>query len=207
MDLSAHRPRPLLRSPAAAVACGLGLGACRLLAGAAAADAAVPPPAPARPGAEAGATRISVDVWFADISAIDSPAQTFSANLVLVLRWRDAGLAHRDAQTRTYVVGDIRHPRWMIANEGADVRRSLPETLDVAPDGTVAYRQRVTPLAEHLNLHRFPFDADDFRVHVACRPPAGGGRVRAGGRRRGGGAAVRGGAAGTCASRTGGSRR
>lgn len=161
-------PPPLDR-PCRRLRAALGLGASLLLTGAAAAaGASVPlPPAPTRPGAEAGATRISVDAWFADISAIDSSAQTFSASLVLVLRWHDPGLAHRDAETRTYAVGDIWHPRWMIANEGADVRRSLPETLDVEPDGTVVYRQRVLgSFSEQLNLHRFPFDADDFRVHV-----------------------------------------
>lgn len=147
----------------------LGLASYLLLASAGwAAGAPAPiPPSPPRPGAESGATRISVDAWFADISKIDSAAQTFSANVVLVLRWHDPGLAHRDAETRTYAAGDVWHPRWMIANEGDSVRRSLPETLDVAPDGTVVYRQRlIGSFSELLNLHRFPFDQDSFRVHL-----------------------------------------
>jgi hypothetical protein len=164
-----HPPleRSLARGARALAALALAAGLLLSSTDSAAGASAAMPPAPPRPGAESGATRISVDAWFADISAIDSSAQTFSANLVLVLRWHDTSLAHRDAETRTYALGDVWSPRWMIANEGVSVRRSLPETLDVAPDGTVVYRQRVIgSFSEQLNLHRFPFDADTFRVHL-----------------------------------------
>jgi hypothetical protein len=108
-----------------------------------------------------------VDAWFADVSGIDSARQTFSANLVLVLRWRDPSLAHRHAETRTYALEKIWHPRWLIANEADSVRRSLPEAVDVAPDGSVVYRQRLLgAFSQALDLHRFPFDRETFRVHL-----------------------------------------
>jgi hypothetical protein len=135
---------------------------------ASASEAPVPlPPSPQRPGVASGATTISVAAWFADISKIDSAAQTFSANLVFVLRWHDASLAHPGTETRTYALGDLWHPRWLIANEGESVRHSLPETIDVAPDGSAVYRQRVLgSFSQALNLYRFPFDHARFRVHL-----------------------------------------
>lgn len=145
------------------------LALCILLAPAApASDAPVPlPPSPQRPGAASGATKISVAAWFADISKIDSAAQTFSANLALVLRWHDPRLARSETDTKTYALGDLWHPRWLIANEGASVRHSLPETIDVTPDGSAVYRQRVLgSFSQALNLHQFPFDHARFRVHL-----------------------------------------
>jgi hypothetical protein len=141
-----------------------------LCAGSAAAAARAPaplPPAPPRPGAEAGPTRVFVGAQFADITRIDSASQTFSANVALVLRWRDPTLAHRDARTRTHALADVWHPRWLVANEGESLRRSLPETVDVAPDGTVVHRQRlVGTFSQSLDLRRFPFDHETFRVHL-----------------------------------------
>ena len=160
---------PSPRSRRAIQLFALGLVACLVLGPArATADAPAPlPPSPPRPDAETGPTRVSVAAWFADVSKIDSAAQTFSANLVLALRWSDPSLAHRDAETRTYALGDVWYPPWLIANEGDSVRRSLSETVDVAPDGSVVYRQRlIGSFSEALDLHRFPFDHESFRVQL-----------------------------------------
>lgn len=125
------------------------------------------PASPRRPAADAGPTRIFVDAWFADISAIDSAEQSFAANLALVLRWSDRRLAHAAAETRTYATDELWHPRWLIANEGGDVRRSLPEVVDVTPDGQAVYRQRLLgSFSQALDLHRFPFDRATFRIHL-----------------------------------------
>lgn len=125
------------------------------------------PPSPQRPGAASGATKISVVAWFADISNVDSAAQTFSANLFFMLRWHEPSLVRRGTETKTYALGDLWHPRWLIANEGESLRLSLPETVNVAPDGSAVYRQRVFgSFSQALNLHRFPFDRARFRVHL-----------------------------------------
>jgi hypothetical protein len=47
-----------------------------------------------RPNADAGPTQISVGIWMADISNIDSAQQNFTAELAVVLRWEDSRLAH-----------------------------------------------------------------------------------------------------------------
>jgi hypothetical protein len=125
------------------------------------------PPTPPRPDAEAGPTKVSYVIWIGDINQIDSAAQTFSANLVLFIRWRDPQLAHAGPGTKQYALDSIWNPRLVITNEAGEVERSLPETADVAPDGTVIYRQRlIGSFAQNLNLRAFPFDRDTFRVQI-----------------------------------------
>jgi hypothetical protein len=127
------------------------------------------PPTPPRPDAEAGPTKVSYAVWIGDITQIDSVAQTFSANLVLVLRWRDPHLAHDGPGTKQFSLDSIWHPRIVIANEAGEVEHSLPEIADVAPNGTAIYRQRlIGSFAQSLNLRAFPFDRDTFRVQIVA---------------------------------------
>jgi Neurotransmitter-gated ion-channel ligand binding domain/Neurotransmitter-gated ion-channel transmembrane region len=125
------------------------------------------PPTPPRPEAEAGPTKVGYLIWIGDITKIDSAAQTFSANLVIFLRWRDPRLAHAGPGTKQFSLDSVWNPRLVIANEAGEVQRSLPEVVDVAPDGTVIYRQRlIGSFAQSLNLRAFPFDHDTFRVQI-----------------------------------------
>jgi hypothetical protein len=120
-----------------------------------------------RPPAEDGITKLSVGIWVGDITHIDSVAQTFSANLALVLRWKDRRLAHSEAGMKEYDLAGIWYPRWIIANEIGGLERSLPEKVEVAPDGSAIYRQRlVGSFAQGLDLRAFPFDHDTFRIHL-----------------------------------------
>lgn len=125
------------------------------------------PPAPLRPDAAVGPTKLSVGIWVGDISRIDSVSQTFTANFLLVLRWRDAQLAHDQPGIKRYQLDEIWHPSWIIVNEAGSVEHSLPEVAEVAGDGSVIYRQRlVGSFAQALDLREFPFDQGTFRVHL-----------------------------------------
>jgi len=125
------------------------------------------PPAPLRPEAEAGPTQISMAMWITDISRIDSVAQSFSASVVLYLRWHDPRLAHHETGVKQYAVANVWTPQWVIVNEASSLARSLPEIVTVTPDGTVSYHQRlVGSFAQVLDLRHFPFDRDTFRVHL-----------------------------------------
>jgi hypothetical protein len=46
-----------------------------------------------RPAPDSGPTEISVGMWVVDISSIDSAQQTFTAEIAVVLRWKDPRLA------------------------------------------------------------------------------------------------------------------
>ena len=136
------------------------------------ARAAQPQPVPvsvvSRPDAEAGPTEVSVRMWMANIDNIDSAAQSFGANFLVQLRWRDPRLAPGEsAGDARFKLDEIWHPRILLLNPIGAVRRALPETVDVEPDGTVTYRQRfVVKVSQRLDLSDFPFDTQDFSVHV-----------------------------------------
>src|SRR5206468_8638557 len=70
-----------------------------------------------RPNADSGPTQISVGIWVADISNIDSAQQNFTAELAVVLRWKDSRLAHTGNGVVRYPLEQIWHPRLSIVNE------------------------------------------------------------------------------------------
>src|ERR1700745_19452 len=124
-----------------------------------------------RPEAEKGPTQVSVGIWVVDITNIDSAQQNFTADIAIVLRWKDARLAHTGTGLAHYALDQIWTPRVSIANETSSVVRKLPESAEVEPDGTVLYRQRyVGSFTQPLRLQSFPFDRQAFRIQfVAIR--------------------------------------
>lgn len=127
------------------------------------------PPAPPRPEAAAGPTEVGYALWMGDVTGIDSVAQTFSASFLLVTRWRDPQLAHPGPGAKQYALDDVWHPRLLIANQAGELQSTLPDTVDVAPDGSVIYRQRlIGAFSQSLNLRDFPFDRDRFRIQVVA---------------------------------------
>src|SRR5438105_9912755 len=127
-----------------------------------------------RPAAEAGPTQVSVGMWVVDISNIDSAQQNFTAEVALVLRWRDPRLTHSGNGIVRYPLEQVWHPRVAVVNETNFVSREFPEAVEVEPDGTVNYRQRYAgAFTQPLRLQSFPFDRQTFRfqlVAVRYRP-------------------------------------
>ena len=118
-----------------------------------------------RPGAP-GPTQVSIGIWIADLSRIDSAEQTFAANLVLGISWRDPSLAHGEPIAVRYNLADIWHPNWLIANATTNLQATFPEIAEVAADGLVTYRQRlIGTFSQQLDLRKFPFDSAIFRIH------------------------------------------
>jgi len=124
-----------------------------------------------RPAVEAGPAQVSVGIWMVDITNIDSAQQNFTADIAVVLRWKDARLAHTGTGVAHYALDQIWTPRVSIANETSSVVRKLSESAEVEPDGTVLYRQRyVGSFTQPLRLQSFPFDRQAFRIQfVAVR--------------------------------------
>jgi len=90
-----------------------------------------------RPTSGNNPTEVSVGIWIVDISNIDSAQQSFTAEIALVLRWKDPRLAHTGSGVVRYPLEQVWHPRVGIANETASVIRKLPEWVEVEPDGTL----------------------------------------------------------------------
>ena len=124
-----------------------------------------------RPAAGTGPTQVSVGIWIVDISNIDSAQQNFTADIAIVLRWKDARLTHTGTGAAHYALDQVWTPRVAIANETSSVVRKLAESVEVEPDGTVLYRQRyIGSFTQPLRLQSFPFDRQTFRIQfVAIR--------------------------------------
>jgi hypothetical protein len=122
-----------------------------------------------RPAPEAGPTEVSVGIWIVDINNIDSAQQSFSAEIALVLRWKDPRLAHTGSGVVRYPLEQVWHPRVGIANETASVIRKLPDGVEVEPNGTLIYRQRYAgAFTQRLRLQSFPFDRQTFRIQLVA---------------------------------------
>jgi len=122
-----------------------------------------------RPNTDSGPTQISTLIWVVDINGIDSARQSFTADVVVVLRWKDPRLAHSGTGVAHYSLDQIWNPRVSIENETSSVSHRLPDSVEVEADGSVLYRQRYDgSFTQALRLKSFPFDKQTFRVHLVA---------------------------------------
>lgn len=120
-----------------------------------------------RPGEPSGPTKVEVAAWFADVSAIDSANQTFTADLVVRFRWLDPSLARPGNQYSIHPKDAVWSPPWIVANGGAHNASMLPDIVKATPDGEALIRQHLQgTFTQRLNLARFPFDEATFAVRV-----------------------------------------
>jgi hypothetical protein len=121
------------------------------------------------PGGEEGPTRVQFFVFMADIEDIDEATQTFSVNMYVRLWWQDKHLKQSGTSERILPLDSIWNPRVVVANQHGFIRKSLPETVRVSPDGTVTYDQRyVFKVIQLLKLFDFPMDRHKFRVQFVA---------------------------------------
>jgi len=101
-----------------------------------------------------------------DLERIDDARQGFSANVFFAARWKDPRLAHDGPDVVWRDLAEVWQPRPQIVNR-RQVDATLPETVEVAPDGTVIYRQRVLgEFAQKLYLGAFPLDRQTLAIQV-----------------------------------------
>ena len=82
-----------------------------------------------RPNADSGPTQISVAIWFGDVSSIDSAQQSFTADVVVVLRWKDPRLAHTGGGLALYPLDQIWKPRVVVVNETNSISHRFPDSV------------------------------------------------------------------------------
>jgi hypothetical protein len=114
-----------------------------------------------------GARDVEVRVLLLDIQEIDSVSQNFTANLTIVLRWRDSSLAHNGPDSISMPLDDIWFPNIQIINQQRLIS-TLPRAVEIRPDGEVVHRQRIWgSFSQPLDLRLFPFDAQRLQVTLA----------------------------------------
>ena len=84
---------------------------------------------------------VEVRMFLIDVENIDDVSQSFTANLTLVLRWRDPNLAHGGPQPISVPLDTIWFPNLQLLNQQKLVS-PFPRLAVVHPGGEVVYRQR-----------------------------------------------------------------
>ena len=119
-----------------------------------------------RPGTDGEALIIRGALFLLDVSKIDGASQSITANVFLILSWRDERLASDSAGHRRVDLDAVWNPRIQIVNQQF-VRTTFDDVVDVSPDGTVTFRQRYSgTFATPMDLHAFPLDRHDFAIHA-----------------------------------------
>ncbi len=119
-----------------------------------------------RPGEEGTPLRVDTTLVLLDVSKIDGADQSFTADVFMMLRWKDDRLAADIKGVRRQALDSIWNPRVQIINQRR-LWKTFDEKVDIAPDGTVIYRQRFYgQFASPLNLRDFPLDRHRFALQV-----------------------------------------
>jgi len=119
-----------------------------------------------RPGVDGQPLTISGTLFLLDVSKIDGADQSFTADVFMMLRWRDERLASAVKGMRRLPLGSVWNPRVQIINQRR-IWKNFPEEVDVSPDGTVVYRQRFYgQFASALDLRDFPLDRHRFMLQL-----------------------------------------
>lgn len=107
---------------------------------------------------------VDIMVYLIDVNSIDSVSESFEANVSYQLSWRDPSLAHGGSDSISKRLDDVWHPRIQLLNQ-RKVARTFPESVEIRPDGTVRYRQRLWgSFSQPLELVDFPFDTQRLDI-------------------------------------------
>ena len=119
-----------------------------------------------RPLASEGPTEVTIAVFVLDVDEVNNVSQSFDANVYIELHWQDPRLAHDNPNVITRSLNDIWHPRIQFINQ-QKIWPTLPEIVEIFPDGKVVYQQRVWgAFSQPLELKDFPFDQQVFTVQL-----------------------------------------
>jgi len=128
-------------------------------------DSQAPPSSP---------TQVHAGAYLIDVVQVTGADQVFTADVVVRLAWKDARLAQAGGKVREIPLDQVWSPRMMIANR-RNMEMTLPEVVEVSPDGTVVYVQRIMgDFSSRFDLHRFPHDVQTLGIHFVAGGKRGG---------------------------------
>ena len=115
-----------------------------------------------------GPVPVKMAVFIVDIDDIDAAEQNFTANVYYKVSWTDKRLSKDLKKKDILPLNDVWNPRIQVVNQ-QKIWPTLPEIVEVHPDGKVIYRQRVWgQFSQPLNLLDFPFDEQVFDVMMVA---------------------------------------
>jgi hypothetical protein len=123
---------------------------------------------PTRPGPADQPTSVRAWIFMVDLDEINSAEQSITANVYYRLQWHDPRLIDKQGRYRTYPLDAVWNPSVIIVNQQRGWK-TLPEIVQVSPDGLVTYSQRYYgKLSTPLALRDFPFDTHTFEFRLAA---------------------------------------
>lgn len=127
-----------------------------------------PKPEMERPAVWEEPTEVQVAIYVIDIDEVDSAEQNFAASVYVEAHWKNPFLRHKGPDPTHRELTDVWNPRLTIISQQT-VWRSYPESVEIRPDGTVIYRQKIWGhFSQPLNLRDFPFDRQQLSIHVVA---------------------------------------
>lgn len=125
-----------------------------------------------RPDPEGVATRLTVGVYMIDLLQLNDTEQSFEADLVLILMWKDPRIMALEAEAS--LVGcavsleEIWDPRVVILNDRT-LEGQFETPVQIEEGGVVRYAQRYQgELTTPLDLREFPFDSQYLRLELVA---------------------------------------
>jgi hypothetical protein len=121
-----------------------------------------------RPDREGEQTRVSVGIFMIDLVRIDDVDQTFRADFMLEMKWKDPRLAHGKTGGPTCILNldEVWHPHVLVLNQRG-LAKEFDEIVEIDSLGNVLYIQRYYgELSVPLNLRNFPFDQQTLRIRA-----------------------------------------
>ena len=127
-----------------------------------------PKPELERPTVWGEPTEVQVGIYVIDVDELDSADQSFAASVYFEAHWNNALLSHEGPGPKLRSLTDVWNPRLTIIGQQM-MWRSYPDYVEIQPDGTVIYRQKIWGrFSQPLNLKDFPNDRQELSIHLVA---------------------------------------
>ncbi len=113
-------------------------------------------------------TEVQILIYVIDVDEINSADQSFAASVFFEAHWKNPFLRHQGPGPLLRSLTDVWNPRLTIVSQQM-AWSSYPESVEIQPDGTVVYRQKVWGrFSQPLNLRDFPFDCQQLSIQLVA---------------------------------------
>ncbi len=127
-----------------------------------------PKPEMERPTIWGEPTEVQVGIYVIDVDEVSSADQSFSASVYYEARWKNPLLRHKGPGPLHRGISEVWTPRLTIIGQQM-TWRSFPEAVEIQPDGTVVYRQKMWGrFSQPLQLQDFPCDHQQLSIHIVA---------------------------------------
>ncbi len=127
-----------------------------------------PKPELERPTVWGEPTEVQIGIYVIDVDEVNSADQSFAASVYFEARWRNPFLRHEGPGPKQRSLSDVWNPRLTIVGQQM-IWRSYPDSVEIRPDGTVVYRQKLWGrFSQPLQLRDFPFDRQQLSIHMVA---------------------------------------